>query len=169
MRRRLVRCVPQLDFDESAAPSYLFTSGRPNRCNPAGVDCLYFSETETTAQTEYRQAWRGTAEHQPKLIFTAHVSLRRILDLGNDETLRLLGLTHEDLEGAWRLRQPTRLQELGRTISRQVSIAALRFPSAAAAKAGARGWNVAIYPASLEAPDRIEILGRSRAPLETLP
>lgn len=84
MRRRLVRCVPQLDFDESDAPSYLFTSGRPNRCNPAGVDCLYFSETEATAQTEYRQAWRGTAaEHQPKLTFTARVRLRRILNLGS--------------------------------------------------------------------------------------
>jgi RES domain-containing protein len=170
MKRRLVRCVPQLDFDESAAPSYLFTSGRPNRCNPAGVDCLYFSETEATAQTEYRQAWRGTAaEHQPKLTFTARVHLRRILDLGNSETLRLLGLTREDLEGSWRLRQPTRLQELGRAISRQVSIAALRSPSAAAAMAGARGWNVAIFPASLEAPDRVEILGRSLEPLEILP
>ena len=52
MRRRLVRCVPQLDFDDSDTPSYLYTSGRPNRCNPAGVECLYFSETEATAQAE---------------------------------------------------------------------------------------------------------------------
>jgi len=170
MRRRLVRCVPQLDFDESEAPSYLFTSGRANRCNPAGVDCLYFSETESTAQAEYRQAWRGTAaEHQPKLTFTARVRLRRILDLDDRETVRLLGLTREDLEGTWRLRQPTVLQELGRAISRQSAITALRYPSAAAAKAGAGGWSVAIYPASLDAPDRVEILGRSGEPLEILP
>jgi RES domain-containing protein len=170
MRRRLVRCVPQLDFDDSDAPSYLFTSGRAGRCNPAGVDCLYFSETEATAQAEYRQAWRGTAaEHQPKLTFTARVRLKRIVDLADRETVRLLGLTREDLEGAWRLRQPTPLQELGRAISRQSSITALRYPSAAAARAGASGWNVAIYPASLEPSDRVEILGRSGQPLEVLP
>ena len=100
MRRRLVRCVPLLDFDESDAPSFLFTSGRPNCCNSVGVDCLYFSETEVTAQTEYRQAWRGTAaEHQPKLTFTARVWLRKILDLGNCEALRVLGLTREDFGG----------------------------------------------------------------------
>lgn len=170
MRRRLVRCVPQLDFDESEAPSYLYTSGRPNRCNPAGVECLYFSETEAAAQVEYRHAWRGTAaEHQPKLTFTAQVGLRKILDLADGETLRLLALTNEDLEGAWRLRQPTPLQELGRAISRQSLVTAIRYPSAAAAKAGGSGWNVAIYPATLEAPDRVEILGRSRTPIEVLP
>jgi hypothetical protein len=134
------------------------------------VECLYFSETEATAQAEYRLAWRSTAaEHQPKLTFTARVRLRMILDLGNQETVRLLGLTRDDLEGTWRLRQPTRLQELGRAISRQSAITALRFPSAAAPKAGARGWNVAIYPASLEPPDRVEILGRTGRPLEILP
>ena len=165
-----MRCVPQLDFDESEAPSYLYTSGRAGRCNPAGVDCLYFSETEATADAEYRRAWRGTAaEHQPNLTFTAQVRLRKILDLADGETVRLLGLTREDLEGAWRLRQPTTLQELGRAISRQSSITALRYPSTAAARLGARGWNVAIYPASLEAPDRVEILGRSEAALEVLP
>ena len=170
MRRRLVRCVPQLDFDESETPSYLFASGRPGRCNPAGVDCLYFSETEPTAQAEYRQMWRGTvAEHQPKLTFTARVRLRKILDLSDGETVRLLGLSREDLEGEWRLRQPTPIQELGRGISRQASITAVRFRSAAAATAGRSGWNVAVYPASLEAPDRVEILGRSGEPLEILP
>lgn len=170
MRRRLVRCVPQLDFDDSDAPSYLYTSGRPNRCNPAGVDCLYFSETEATAQAEYRQAWRGTeAEHQPKLTFTATVRLRKIVDLGDDQVRDLLGLSRDELLGTWRLRQPTRLQELGRAISEQAAITAIRFPSAAAARHGLGGWNVAIYPASLETPDRVEILGRSEVPLEVLP
>lgn len=170
MRRRLVRCVPQLDFDDSDAPSYLYTSGRPNRCNPAGVECLYFSETEATAQAEYRHAWRGTdAENQPKLTFTARVRLRKIIDLGDDQALDLLGLSRDDLLGTWRLRQPTRLQELGRVVSEQSAITALRFPSAAAARRGLSGWNVAIYPASLETPDRVEILGRSEVPLEILP
>ena len=170
MRRRLVRCVPQLDFDENEAPSYLFSSGRPGRCNPAGVGCLYFSEAETTAQAEYQQAWRGTdAEHQPKSTFTARVRLRRIVDLGDDQVVALLSLSRDDLLDTWRLRQPTRLQALGRAISEQSAITALRFPSAAAARRGLSGWNVAIYPGSLEAPDRVEVLGRSEVPLEVLP
>ncbi len=79
MQRRLVRCVPHLDFMASDPPRFLYTSGRPNRCNPRGVDCLYFSEDERTADAEYRRQWRGTdAETQPKLTFFARVDLRRI-------------------------------------------------------------------------------------------
>ena len=43
MRRRLVRCVAALDFLDGSPPRYLYTSGRPGRCNPRDVDCLYFS------------------------------------------------------------------------------------------------------------------------------
>jgi hypothetical protein len=88
MRRRLVRCVPHLDFMAGDSPRFLFTSGRPNRCNPRGVDCLYFSEDERTADAEYRHQWRGTdAENQPKLTFFARVDLRRIIDLENEQVI----------------------------------------------------------------------------------
>ena len=59
LRRRLVRCVPHLDFSTKARPSFLYASGRANRCNPAGVDCLYLSETESTAEVELAAAWRS--------------------------------------------------------------------------------------------------------------
>jgi hypothetical protein len=82
MRRRLARCVPQLDFMGGRPPRFLFASGRRNRCNPEGIECFYFSEDERTADTEYRHQWHGTvAEHQPKLTFFAWVRLRRVLDL----------------------------------------------------------------------------------------
>lgn len=59
-----------------------------------------------------------------------------------------------DLKSGWRLaKEPTLLQELGRAISLQQAVAALRFPSVAARSAGLAGWNVAIYPAALAAPD----------------
>lgn len=77
MRRRLFRCVPLFAYEKGEPPSFLYTSGRPNRCNSKGVSCLYFSEDEQTADAEYRQAWRATrAEHQPKLTFIAAVRLR---------------------------------------------------------------------------------------------
>ena len=170
MNRRLARCVPQLHFGAGEKPRYLYTSGRANRANPAGVECLYCSETEATANAEFRYAWRGTtAEHQPKLTFFAHVRLRHIIDLSDRETVQLLVLTRADLQGNWRLRAITRLQEVGRAISRQASISALRYPSAAADKLGRKGWNLAIYPAALRSPDRVEILGESGGPLEILP
>jgi RES domain-containing protein len=171
MRRRLARCVPQLHFMGGSPPRYFFISGRPNRCNPAGVECLYFSGSQETADLEYRRQWRATpAEHQPKLTFFARVALRRVVDLGSRMTLRALGISAADLLADWRMApSPTRLQELGRAIDRQKSIAAVRLPSAAARESRRKGWNVAIYPAALSPPDRVEILGDSNAALEVLP
>jgi|HubBroStandDraft_3_1064219.scaffolds.fasta_scaffold03119_2 hypothetical protein len=171
MQRRLVRCVPQLDFMAGLPPRFLYTSGRPNRCNPRDVDCLYFSENEWTANAEYRRQWRGTAaESQPRLTFFARAHLRKIIDLENEDVTAALGLTVEDIFGSWRLsRRPTLLQQLGLAISRQRSIAAIRFPSAALRDRNQAGWNLAIFPLSLQEPDRVEILGKSGDVLEQLP
>jgi hypothetical protein len=54
LRATLVRCVAMLPLTAGGTPDYLFTSGRANRCNPAGVDCIYFSQDERTARAEYR-------------------------------------------------------------------------------------------------------------------
>lgn len=171
MQRRLVRCVPFLAYEGGDSPSFLYTSGRPNRCNPRGVSCLYFSEEARTADAEFRLAWRGTvAEHQPKITFKAVVTFRRILDLENPQARRTLKLRNEDFFETWRLKPaPTRLQELGGAISRQRSIVAIRYPSAAARRQGDPGWNVAIFPSALAPPDRLEILGDSAVPLAVLP
>ncbi len=173
MQRNLIRCVPALEFMAAARPWYLHTSGRPNRCNPKGVDCLYFAETKGTATVEFERSWAGTsAEHQPQLTYTARVHLKRIVDLASEITIDALGLTDDDLYGSWRLaKDPTRLQLLGLAISRQTAIAAIRYRSAAAhaSASGREGWNVAVFPAAVAAPDRVEILGNSPEPLEVLP
>ncbi len=44
VRTKLTRLVPELDLGPS--PNWLFTSGKPIRYNPAGVDCVYFGETK---------------------------------------------------------------------------------------------------------------------------
>jgi RES domain len=82
MRRRLVRCVAALHFLEGSPPTYLYTSGRPGRCNPRGVDCLYFSETERVAVLEYRRRFASvSAATEPRLMFFAQVDLKRVVDL----------------------------------------------------------------------------------------
>jgi len=171
MIRRLVRCIPHLDFVAGVPPRFLFASGRRNRCNPDGVRCLYFAEDERTAETEYRRYWRLlSAEHQPKLVFFARVTLRRVLDLGDSEVAHLLGISESDLFDPWRLTTGlTRLQELGLALSAQRSITAIRYPSAACRAAGIPGWNVALFADALRYPDRVEILGVSDQPLEILP
>lgn len=171
MRRRLVRCVPALDFLEGTPPTFLYTSGRPGRCNPRGVECLYFSETERVADLEYRQCFAGmAAATEPRLTFFAEVDLKRIVDLSRPAVLTSLGLSANDLRQPWRTAStPTRVQQLGRAISAQERVSAIRYPSDACRRAGIKGWNVAIFPASVVAPSRVRILGRSGATLEELP
>jgi RES domain-containing protein len=170
MARRLHRYVPLLSYARRSPPTFLYSSGRAGRCSPAGVSCLYFAEDETVAATEYRRFWRGLpAEHQPRLAYTARVRLARVLDLALDETLGALALSPDHLREAWRGRPITRLQALGATVATQRAVTAIRYPSAATRASGKAGWNVAIFPDAVVAPDRVEILGDSPAPLEALP
>jgi len=83
----LVRCVALLPLTEGGTPDYLFTSGKANRFNPAGVRCVYFSEDETTARLEYARRF-GTSHgaHQPLGIYFAKVSLANVLDLADPAT-----------------------------------------------------------------------------------
>ena len=50
---RLVRCVTRDTLEGSAPPEFLFTSGKPNRFNRAGIECVYFSENLEVTTLEY--------------------------------------------------------------------------------------------------------------------
>ena len=171
MARVLVRCVSQVTFMKGLPPRYLYASGRPGRCNPAGVACLYASESEVTANTEYLAPLAGSQAHyQPRLLFFVQVKLAKIVDCGDRTVRAALGCADDDFYGTWRLAPaPTRLQRLGLAISRQRSISAVRFPSQAAHRAGKAGWNLAIFPAALTPPDCVDILGPDSTALESLP
>jgi RES domain-containing protein len=171
MRRRLVRCVPALDFLEGSSPLFLYTSGRANRFNPPGVDCLYFSETERVALREYARTLGGTsAASGPKLTFIAEVDLRKVIDLGWVEVKRVLNVSTASLFDPWRdADSPTRLQQLGLAISRQREVSAIRYPSDACRRAGMKGWNIAIFPNAVALPSQLRIMGNSGVVLEELP
>ncbi len=142
MRRRLVRCIAALDFLEGSPPTYLYTSGRPGRCNPRGVECLYFSETEPIAILEYHRPFvtASKAATEPRLTFFAKVDLAQVVDLSRPAVLGALRMSAEDLRQLWRTATSlTRLQRLGLAISEQQRVSAIRYPSDACRRAGHEG------------------------------
>jgi len=163
----LVRCVPQLSFDSGDPPSYFFVSGHARRLNPRGVECLYFGGDEATAGAEYdRNAAGTTAGNQPKIIFKVRAHLHGVVDLGDAYVRKRLKIRDIDLFGFWRGKRETRLQLLGRAVSSQSHIAAIRFPSDAARARGQEGWNLAVFIASMTGDYRLEILGPTHKPIE---
>jgi RES domain-containing protein len=171
MRRRLVRCVPALDFLDNDPPTYLYASGSAGRWNPEGVDCLYFSETSHVADLEYRRAFAvRTSFTEPKLTFVAEVDLKHIIDFEKSDVRKAFDLSREDLFEPWRKApSPTRLQQLGEAIGAQQRVSAIRYPSDACRRAGTKGWNVAIFPETIVPPNSVRILGRSGTTLEEWP
>ena len=165
---KLLRAVAKLDFDKSR--QYLFTSAKRNRCNPAGVDCIYLAEDRDTAQTEYDKYFTGMGDHQPCLTFTGDLKAGAILDLGDAATCAHLGISDSDFYGAFRTRtDKTRLEALGRAVARQKSICAIRFPSDSMHAESKTGFNFAVFKAALSAPDSLIILGSAGASLDKWP
>ena len=171
LRGTLVRCVALLNLTAAGAPDYLFASGRPNRYNPAGVNCVYFSQDLRTALAEYlRPFGTGAGEFQPLGTYFAEVDLANILDLAREPTRRALRLKPADLTACWRgAPKPTRTQLLGLAVSQQRRIAAIRFPSDAARAAGFSGFNIVMFRDSIHRPDSVRILGPSSRPLQKWP
>lgn len=165
---KLLRAVAQLSFDKSR--KYLFTSSKRNRCNPAGVDCVYLAEDRDTAQTEYDKYFTDEDDHQPCLTFTGDLRAAAVLDLGDAATCAHLGLSDADFYGAFRTQaSETRLEALGRALARQKRICAVRFPSDAMHKKSKIGFNFAVFKAALSAPDSLVILGLGGASLDKWP
>jgi hypothetical protein len=164
---RLVRCIPQLIYEKGDPPSYLFTSGNVNRCNPRGVSCIYMGEDRDTADCEYRSYYE---DPEPQLTFFADFKARAIIDLGDQATKKHFGLTDADFFKSFRLRtDKTTLQTLGEALSQQKGVVAIRFPSHACHREKRTGFNMVIFPAAIEAPDFVRILGRKGVTLEEWP
>lgn len=177
VKAQLVRIVPTAALATHSPPDFLYTSGKPGRCNPAAVECVYFSEDETTALAEYWRTWRGLrGAHQPRTLFTAEVAIRHVLDLADPRTLAHLGLTAADLHTPWRnARRPTVTQRLGQAVSLQTRIAAIRYPCDAGherigdVSSPADPCNVVIFRSNVSTPDRVSILGPGRKALQRWP
>ncbi|MEO8426057.1 MAG: RES family NAD+ phosphorylase [Verrucomicrobiota bacterium] len=164
----LVRRVPLLAMTGSPPVDFLFTSGKAYRYNTRVVWCVYFAEDEATATAEYERhnAWR----REPFVTYFAEVRLRRVVDLCSSDSLAVLGVTGRDLRAPWvGARKPTSPQSLGEAVSRQNSVAAIRFPSDAARMKGFAGANVVIFRHCVRRPDYVHILGPTKKPLQKWP
>lgn len=168
-KAKLTRLVPQLDLGSS--PDWLFTSGRPNRYNPAGVECVYFAEAREIAQAEYDSYWRGTTSaDQPVTTYYAEVVLQRVLDLTDVATLRALKVDAKDLLKNWRTaKRKTLTQLLGQAVNETGHFSAIRYPSKAVAGRGQAGANLVIFRACVRTPDSVRILGPTSLPLQKWP
>lgn len=169
---RVVAAAALFPPGEPASPDFLFTSGKQNRFNLSGTDCLYFSESEATALVEYRRQFQGFPHRgkQPVTLFFAEVRLQHVLDLADEDTRRRLGVTLKDLESNWGYGlPPTTAQRLGEAVATQSTISAIRYRSVAAIKAGTAGVNVVVFKTNLRSPDFVHILGPKKRPIQKLP
>ena len=57
----LARCVPRDSLETHLPVDFLFTSGKAGRYNPAGLNCIYFSENAVAAVREYERRCAGTS------------------------------------------------------------------------------------------------------------
>ncbi|HXP59130.1 MAG TPA: RES family NAD+ phosphorylase, partial [Dongiaceae bacterium] len=168
MRAKLSRLVPFNDLVAYNPPEWLYTSGKPNRCNPSGVLCVYFGEDADVAATEYEARWKQlVGKDQPVTTYYAMVALQRVLDLTSPATLNALGVDQQDLFKPWRrAKRLTLTQLLGKAVNETRLFSAIRFPSKAAARAGV---NIVIFRNCLRSPDSVQVLGPTNKPLERWP
>ena len=95
-----VRCVDRDALEGSQPPQFLHTSGKPNRYNPAGIHCIYFSENLEIAVVEFSR-YLGEFPPAPFTTYFADAKLNCI-DLGDADTLHILKLARADLHASWR-------------------------------------------------------------------
>lgn len=167
----LARRVPLFDLIANLPPKFLWASGKPNRFNLSGTECIYFSENEQTAQAEYLRPLAGTGnERQPVATFWAEVALERLLDLRNVQIRKELALSEEELFAGWRLAlQPTATQMLGEAINGGAGFSAICFPSDAARAEQFEGANLVIFRNQVKVPDFVKIFGPKNEPIEVWP
>lgn len=98
---RFARCVTRDVLEGIQPPEFLYTSGKANRYNPAGIQCVYFSENLEVVIREYSRYANALAP-APFTSYFADANLP-YLDLNDADTLVLLGLLPTYLHASWRL------------------------------------------------------------------
>ncbi|MFA5205013.1 MAG: RES domain-containing protein [Lentisphaeria bacterium] len=152
-------------------PNWLYTSGKPQRYNPAGVDCVYFGADTNITRVEFESLWQGLqGANQPATDFCVAVALQRVLDLTSATTLKALKISAQELFKSWRrTKTPTLTQLLGLAVNETRLFSAIRYPSKATADRGQAGINFVIFRDCVQFPDLVEILGPTSKPLQTWP
>jgi RES domain-containing protein len=167
----LARCVPRDSLETHLPVDFLYTSGKAGRYNPAGLNCIYFSENAVVAVREHeRRMSTLPGLIRPFVTYYAEVNLP-VLDLEDAAVLKALNLEESDLFSPWpkSLGSASKTQRLGEVVSLQKEFAAIRFPSDAAHRAHETGFNFVIYPSSIKAPARLKIETGAISPSQAWP
>lgn len=153
----LARYVPKQTFDGGTPPAFLYASGNLNRCNPSGVPCVYFGEGPETARAEFDSYYTAPLT---ELGYYARAALRAILDFEDTRTRSHFGLKDDDFTRSYVTKSGNLipLQEIGRAVSRQRRITAIRFPSNAMLRQKKIGFNIVVFQDLVTAPDSLEIM-----------
>src|ERR1043166_149627 len=166
--RKLYRAIAQLSFETSR--KYLFTSGKRNRCNPAGVFCLYMADDRDTALAEYDKYYTDLGNVEPYVLYPGRLATAAMIDLEDPAVRNHFGLTDADFFTAFRTKPAeTSLEKLGRAIARQNRVVAIRFPSGAMHALSRKGYNIAVFRDAIRDPDRLQIIGPGDNVLEDWP
>ena len=97
VRTQLSRLVPFAPLVAIRPPDWLYASGKANRYNPTGVNCVYFAESKEVAHVEYEARRARAGQHQPVTLYVAEVVLKRVLDLTSAVTLKVLDFDAAEL------------------------------------------------------------------------
>ena len=166
--KKLYRAVAQLSFETSR--KYLFTSGNRNRCNPAGVFCIYMADDRTAALVEYDKYYTDLGNVEPCVLYTGRLTSAAMIDLEDPAMRNHFGLTDADFLTSFRTNPAEApLEKLGRAIARQTKISAIRFPSDAMHAQSQDGYNIVVFKEALKNPDRLQIIGPNDDVLEDWP
>jgi RES domain-containing protein len=166
----LVRNVPFFSLIRQRPLQFLFSSGKPNRFNLEGTNCLYLSEDQRTAFTEWSQPLTGVVPVAPYTTFFVRVRIGLVLDICDRKTCAALKLSQAEIFANWRnAPRYTETQELGETVGTNTHVVAIRFPSYAAKKDNFLGVNVVIFRDKIVFPDAVEVFEEHEEVVERLP
>jgi RES domain-containing protein len=168
----LVRKVPFFALIRERPMQFLFSSGKPNRFNLEGTNCLYLSEDERTALAEWTQPLAGFGKFAPytTTTFFARVRVGTALDVCNSKIREALRLSEREIFANWRTAaRYAETQELGETVARKTNIVAIRFPSYAAKRDNFSGVNLVIFKDKIVSPDTVEVFDEYQNVVEKLP
>ena len=141
-----------------SAVGSILTGGR---YNPKGAfEVLYLAENATTTllEVQFAASSGGRFQAEPKdpyVVFSIAFELQQLVDLHDEGNLADLGLTQEDLQQPWRLKQARGgsvfTQELGQALL-ELGFEGFKYPSATDGTA-----NLAVFPDNLKVGSFLEI------------
>lgn len=130
-----------------------------------GPNALYVSEEVVTAQAEYHRVLRAVLVADPTyhvianptVQLTIQVNLERVLDLTDNNVLKSLGTTFDELTGPWRKQMIKKIfcptQVLANVVYANGNVQAMRYPSAQ----GNEYSNLTIWEERVQLPSFVQV------------